>query len=63
MFLDILLQLNPAARAEVHEDFVVINIPSQEDPDPHADWAQQLEEQEQYEAQDDPAAGDSDGGE
>ena len=40
-----------------------IFIPSQEDLDPHAEWAQQLEEQEQYEAQDGPAAGDSDGGE
>ena len=63
MLVDMLLQLNPAARAEVHEDHVAINIPSQEDLDPHAEWAQQLEEQEQYEAQDGPAAGDSDRGE
>ena len=61
MLVDMLLQLNPAARAEVHEDHVAIDIPSL-DPDPHAEWAQQLQEQEQYEAQD-PAAGDSDGGE
>tara|TARA_B100002019_G_C21241457_1_gene585787 strand:+ start:623 stop:808 length:186 start_codon:yes stop_codon:yes gene_type:complete len=61
MLVDMLLQLNPAARAEVHEDHVAIDIPSL-DPDPHAEWAQQLEEQEQYEAQD-PDAGDSDGGE
>ena len=62
MLVDMLLQLNPAARAEVHEDHVVIDIPSQEDPDPHAEWAQQLEEQEQYEAQDGPAAGYANGG-
>ena len=60
MLVDMLLQLNPAARAEVHEDHVAIDIPSL-DPDPHADWAQQLEEQEQYETQD-PAAGDADEG-
>jgi hypothetical protein len=61
MLVDMLLQLNPAARAEVHEDLVVIDIPSQDGSDPHADWAQQLEEQEQYEAQD-PDAGDANGG-
>ena len=62
MLVDMLLQLNPAARAEVHEDHVAINIPSQDGSDPHAEWAQQLEEQEQYEAQDGPAAGDANGG-
>ena len=62
MLIDTLLKLNPDAVVTERDGFVVIDIPSQEDPDPHAAWAQQLEEQEQYEAQD-PDAGDSDGGE